>query len=276
MNSASKMLRTRSWLCNFIVSSEKTFEGLFDVAGEQQAAGQVVRAFDIDMTELLPLLPLEQVREFHRVLEAFYGKAGRELIRLLIDIGDLDQRHMRALRHLYDGEDGKIQTAASAFATLIVVGEIMDIDTSVVDDAFAQWRTEDIDQALNDCFQSAERMLDFIEAKKGVTIRKLIADEDIDPEFGDDEVEQGYSSRDKDGWCEGNDIFLRSAVAAKFADGIKKERFYDWLVEKKVMDEPKVWKDGNYLKKRYTRRISKIGTSAIRIDFERLCVVIGR
>ena len=275
MNSASKMLRTRGWLCNFIVSSEKTIEGLFDVAGEQQAAGQVIRAFDIDMAYLLPNLPLEQVQQFHRNLEAFYGTAGRELIRRLIDIDDLPERHMRALHHLYDGEDGKIQAAAFAFAILIVVGEIMEIDTSVVDEAFTQWLTEDVDQALDDCFQCAETMLDFIEAKKGVTIRKLIQEDELDPEF-DDEAEETPSSRDRDGWYEGDDIYLRAAVAGKFADGIKRERFYDWLIEKGIMDKPRFWKDGKNLKRRYTRRVPRTGTSAICIKFDVVCVEAGR
>ncbi len=158
-----------TWLVNALVCGEKTAEGIFDAAGVTQAAGQVIRWIDIDADPLLPVLPLNDVWAFTEAISKHYGTAGPTLVRRIVDKGEDEIRRLYedALKALYQGEDSKVQRAAMSFATLVVAGEVMDIETRVVREAWERWLAEGVDKALDDFHQMGVGMLEFIDAKRG-------------------------------------------------------------------------------------------------------------
>lgn len=226
MKSNAEMQRHRFWQVNTFVSSEKTVEDLFDASDETQAAGQVIRFIDIDGSELLPDLPWDQVREFETALLTYYGTVGPEFIRRIMD-DNLTERHRAALQALYNGEDGRIQRAASGFALLSVAGEVMGIDTAVVKDSFDRWMAEDVVNALNDNFQIAKKIHNFIDPRLNNSIVR-IADE---PDEWDTSGEAGSTYQKRDGWFDDTYVYLLPDVVDKLREGYGRNKFYKWFKE---------------------------------------------
>lgn len=112
MKSNGELQRRKHWHVNTLVSSEKTIEGMHDASDDTQAAGQVVRAIDVDGGPLLPDLPIDEVHEFERALLDCYGVAGPEFVRRLIRLGDDAVRALwtAAAKDLYAGSDNRIST----------------------------------------------------------------------------------------------------------------------------------------------------------------------
>ena len=155
----------------------------FDAAGVAQAAGQVIRWIDVDADPLLPILPLDEIWALTVVIDKHYGTAGPELVGRIVKMGedDVRRRYKDALSALYDGDDSKLERAAASFATLVVAGKIMDIETEVVREVWERWLKEDVDKALDDFHQMAVGILDFIDARRGSSIVEL-EEPDLDDE----------------------------------------------------------------------------------------------
>lgn len=271
MNSNAKMQRRRSWLLNCIMSSEKSVEGIFESMEQQQAAGMVTRLVDIDMTPWLPIIDMAAVTEFEATLRLHHGTAGPEFVRRVADMVDLKDRHRRAADALYAGDDPKLGRAANAFAQLKVVGEIMGIDTVVVDQVWVQWSGE-VREAFDDDLQIGRAVLSFIDRNRRVSIMQLAEEKEDggDSPFGQDEGEVGNSYKERDGWFDGDYVYLRVEALAKIMDGFGKARFYGWLHERGVLHRP-VKGD------KWTVRVPNLPhrPSALRFDTERLRVVLG-
>lgn len=239
MKSNAEMQRRRVWLTNAFISSEKTAEGIFDAAGKAQAAGQVVRFIDIDGAPLLPQLPWQEVSAFEDALACNYGTAGPEFVRRIMDMGDLKERHVRAVHSIYSGEDGRLRRAAAGFAMLALAGEIMEIETAVVKEAFDRWIGEGVANALDDGHQTAKRILDFIDREMRASIIEIAEERDDEGEDAFDDLntsgEVGNSYRARAGWYEGDDVYLLPSTVDKLREGISKTAFYEWLRERQII-----------------------------------------
>ncbi|SOC15526.1 hypothetical protein [Rhodobacter maris] len=153
------------------------------------------------MTPWLPIIAGDAVNEFEAVLRLHYGTAGPEFVRRVAGMVDLKERHARAARALYAGDDPKLGRAANAFAQLKLTGEIMGIDTAVVDQVWAQWSSE-VREVFDDDLRIGRAVLAFIERNLRVSIMQLAegdGDDDGSP-FGQDEGEIGNSYKERDGW----------------------------------------------------------------------------
>lgn len=273
MKSNAEMQRRRRWLLNCIMSSEKSVEGIFEAMEQQQAAGMVTRLVDIDMTEWLPIIDGGAVNEFEATLMLHYGTAGPEFVRRVAGMTDLKERHVRAAAALYAGDDPKLGRAARVFAQLKIVGEVMGIDTAVVDQVWAQWSGE-VREAFDDDLQIGRAVLSFIDRNRRVSIMQLAEEKDDGgdgiPDHWREEGEVGNSYKERDGWFDGDHVYLRVEALAKIMDGFGKARFYGWLHEQGVLHRP-VKGD------KWTVRVPKLAhrPSALRFDTERLRVVLG-
>lgn len=272
MKSNSEMQRRRRWLLNCIMSSEKSVEGIFEAMEQQQAAGMVTRLVDIDMTPWLPTIAGEAINEFEATLMLHYGTAGPEFVRRVAGMTDLKERHVRAAAALYSGDDPKLFRASRVFAQLKIVGEIMGIDTAVVDAIWAQWSGE-VREAFDDDLQIGRAVLSFIERNLRNSIVQLAEEKDDggDDPFGQNEGEVGNSYKERDGWFDGDHVYLRVEALAKIMDGFGKARFYGWLHERGVLHKgnPKSDKWTIYVPRLTPRR------TALRIDMDRLQEVLG-
>lgn len=270
MKSNAEMHRRRRWLLNCIMSSEKSVEGIFEAMEQQQAAGMVTRLIDFDARDWLPILSGEEVRQFEEAVVRFYGTAGPEFVRRVAHMDDLIERHSRAASALYSGEDPKLFRAARVFAQLIVVGEIMGIDTKVVTEVWAAWSGDVID-AFDDDFQIGHSVLSFIERNLRVSILRLADEKDEDDPFGGHEGEVGNSYKERDGWFDDDHVYLRVEALAKIRDGFGKARFYGWLHENGVLMKQRADAD------RWTQYVPKLRPrrTALKIDLERLREVVG-
>jgi len=224
MKSNAEMQRRRRWLLNCVMSSEKSVEGIFEAMEQTQAAGMITRLVDLDMTQWLPIIDMLAVTEFEATLRLHYGTAGPEFVRRVAGMVDLKDRHRRAAETLYAGADPKLGRAANAFAQLKLVGEIMGIGTTVVDQVWAQWSSE-VREAFDDDLQIGRAVLSFIERNMRVSIMQLAeaADED-DPFAKEGEVDNSYKERA--GWFDDQHIYLRTEALAKIMDGFGKARLY--------------------------------------------------
>lgn len=271
MKSNAEMQRRRRWLLNCIMSSEKSVEGIFEAMEQQQAAGMVTRLVDIDMTPWLPIIAGDAVNEFEAMLRLHYGTAGPEFVRRVAGMVDLKERHARAARALYAGDDPKLGSAANAFAQLKLTGEIMGIDTAVVDQVWAQWSSE-VREVFDDDLQIGRAVLAFIERNLRVSIMQL-AEEDGDDDgspFGQDEGEIGNSYKERDGWFDSEFVYLRAEAMAKVMDGFGRARLYGWLYDRGVLHRRgKGDKWTVYVPRLNPRR------TALRIDLARLQDVVG-
>jgi len=271
MKSNAEMQRRRRWLLNCIMSSEKSVEGIFEAMEQQQAAGMVTRLVDIDMTPWLPIIAGDAVNEFEAVLRLHYGTAGPEFVRRVAGMVDLKERHGRAARALYAGDDPKLGRAANAFAQLKLTGEIMGIDTAVVDQVWAQWSSE-VREVFDDDLQIGRAVLAFIERNLRVSIMQLAEEDDDDDgsPFGQDEGEIGNSYKERDGWFDSEFVYLRAEAMAKIMDGFGRARLYGWLYDRGVLHRPA---KGD----KWTVRVPRLAhrPSALRIDLTRLQDVVG-
>lgn len=101
----------------------------------------MLRWFDIDADPLLVgyELPEADLMAFHDALHEHFGTAGSELVRWVIAGCDVRGAFVEAKASLYKGEDTRLQRAASSFATLIVAGQVMEIETGVVKEVWDRW-----------------------------------------------------------------------------------------------------------------------------------------
>lgn len=234
MKSNADMIRQRNWLLNTLTSSEKTIEDLFDAEGQHQAAGQVVRFIDVRAEPLLPVLSLDDVKRFERALFDSYGVAGPEFVRRLIAMPDGEAYRLwgDATRTLYAGADARIERAAAGFALLIVAGRIMEIETDVVEQAFADWLATGVEAALDDNLMILRAIRDHVDANLGSSILPLSHEDDEWDQTG----EAGSSYRAREGWFSGEDdcmrIYLLQPVLNRLRDGHGRNAFYDYLKER--------------------------------------------
>lgn len=271
MKSNAEMQRRRRWLLNCIMSSEKSVEGIFEAMEQQQAAGMVTRLVDIDMTDWLPIIDGAAVNEFEATLLLQYGTAGPEFVRRVAGMTDLKERHGRITDALYGGDDPKLGRVARVFAQLKLVGEIMGIETTVVDQVWAAWASE-VREAFDDDLQIGRAVLSFIERNLRVSIMQLADDEDDDggSPFDQAEGEVGNSYKERDGWFDKEFVYLRAEAMAKIMDGFGRVRLYNWLHMRGVLHRPT---KGD----KWTVRVPKLAhrPSALRIDLDRLQDVVG-
>lgn len=238
MKSNADMIRQRNWLLNTLTSSEKTVEDLFDAEGEHQAAGQVVRFIDVQAEPLLPDLPLDDVKRFERALFDCYGVAGPEFMRRLMGLPDGEAYRMwgEATRALYDGSDSRIERAAGGFALLIVAGQIIEIETDVVRQAFSEWLATGVEAALDDNLMILRSIRDHVDANQGSSILPLSPEDDDWDQTG----EAGSSYRAREGWFTGEGdgmrIYLLPQVLNRLRDGHGRNAFYDWLKERGLIE----------------------------------------
>jgi hypothetical protein len=157
------------------------------------------------------------------------------------------------------------------FGQLKLVGEIMGIGATVVDDVWAVWSDEVVD-AFDDDLQIGRDLLRFIEARMGSSIIELWSDDDEDvPTFGDDDEggEKGNSYQKRDGWYDDDFVYLRLDPLALIMQGHGKAAFYEWLRSKGIIAPTVRDRWTVYVPKLMPRR------TALRIDLARLQDVVG-
>ena len=271
MKSNSDQQRVRRWLCNSLLSSEKSVEAIFDALEEKQAAGMVTRLVDIDMRQWLPIIDGGAVNEFEATLMLHYGTAGPEFVRRVAGMVDLKERHVRAAAALYGGDDPKLGRAARVFAQLKIVGEIMGIDTAVVDQVWAQW-SEDVVEAFDDDFQIGKAVLTFIERNRRVSIIELAKEKNGDePDWGEVQGEVGHSYKERDGWFEDEFVYLRVEALSKLCKGFSRMQAYQWMQGNGVLHKVNPKAD------RWTVYVPRLEprVTALRIDTDRLRHILG-
>ena len=260
-----------TWLVNTLVCGEKTVEGIFDAAGVAQAAGQVIRWIDVDADPLLPILPLDEIWALTDVIDKHYGTAGPELVGRIVKMGedDVRRRYKDALSALYDGDDSKLERAAASFATLVVAGKIMDIETEVVREVWERWLKEDVDKALDDFHQMAVGILDFIDARRGSSIVEL-EEPDLDDEARwEQQSGEKHSYQARDGWhhivdergTEREYCYLTSKTMKVLFNGMGAQKCYGWLCDRAIVAK-RQGQSGYTMKVPVLRR----SASAVRID----------
>ncbi|MDV7271941.1 hypothetical protein RYZ20_13655 [Thioclava sp. A2] len=261
MKSNAEMRKVRHWLCNAAMSSEKTVEGIFAEMDEAQAGGMILRLIDQDMNPFLPHIGAEDVRAFEDAVARCYGVAGPEFVRRLMDIddGDLRARHRAALLDLYAGGDSRLERAAASYAQLIVAGEIMGIDTTVVSDAWRAWLDGVVEaNVMDDHVGLARRIVDLIDAEMNAGIIRIGSAQDDDygnsDEVDDEVTERGYSSRTRLGWYDEERVYLASGTLDKMLRGFDKGAFCDWAVENGAMIRPQSDRRTGWIPKLTPRR----------------------
>lgn len=262
--------RLRNWLVNVIVSGEQTIEAMFEAAGIRQAGGQAVRAIDIAAEGLFPVINLEAVKKFEQAIMATYGVAGRVFIKQLrqIDKEALVERWDRATRDLYDGEDPRVQRIASGFAMLTVAGDIMEIETDVVRQAFDGVMEDGVMEKTDDCLQVAKDLMGHIGRNLGTSILPLRANDDFDG-FGVDDGLAAQSYKPRDGFYLENTIFLFPEVLDKIRGGLGKKVFNAWAREHSFM-KPRA-------NRGWTHKVPGVKPEAwaVWIELDRLREVVG-
>jgi hypothetical protein len=271
MKSNMDQVRRRRWLLNCLMSSEKSVEGLFETMDETQAAGMITRLIDFDARRWYPIIDIADVTAFEDAVRSYFGTAGPEFVRRIANMDDLNDRHRALSKDLYAGQDAKMLRVSRVFGQLKLVGEIMGIGATVVDDVWAVWSDEVVD-AFDDDLQIGRDLLRFIEARMGSSIIELWSDDDEDvPTFGDDDEggEKGNSYQKRDGWYDDDFVYLRLDPLALIMQGHGKAAFYEWLRSKGIIAPTVRDRWTVYVPKLMPRR------TALRIDLARLQDVVG-
>lgn len=249
MKSNADMQRQKRWRLNTFMSSEKTYEDIFAALGEHQAAGQIIRAIDVDGEALLPIIDRADLRRFESALLACYGVLGPAFVRKLVAIPEDRLRAMwdDATVALYSGDDQRIERVAAGFALLVVAGQIMEIDTGVAMVAFKAWEASGVHIALDDNSAILQEIVEFVDARLNATIIPLreVNDEDrgMEDSEGEDRAgttgEAGGSSRDRDGWYEngGEDrvVYLTSKTLKTLRQGHGTQAFNKFLMDNRLI-----------------------------------------
>lgn len=246
MKSNADMHRQRRWRLNTFMSSEKTLEDIFAALGEHQAAGQIIRAIDIEGEPLLPILDRADVQRFSDALIECYGVAGPAFVKRLVAMPEGTVRVMwdEATSSLYSGDDPRIERVAAGFALLLVAGKVMEIDTGVVFDAFNAWVESGVHIALDDNSAILKEIVDFVNARKNASILPLREPEEDEMELEDGAGEKrigsgeaGGSSRDRDGWFDAaaDMVYLMPSTLDKLRQGHGKQSFNKFLREHKLV-----------------------------------------
>ena len=242
MKSNSEMRKVKHWKCNALLSSEMSVEGIFAAMEEEQASGMILRLIDQHMGRFLPTLSLEQVKTFEDVVGRYYGTAGPEFVRRIMDMdeGDLRRRFDAHIRELYDGEDSRIERAAGSYAQMLLAAEIMGIDASVVREAWGDWVEEvEVSHVTDDHVNIARRIADFIDEHLNSSIIKIGAFKEDDYGAGDEDddvvSEKGFSSRDRDGWYDDEFVYITASRFDKLLGGHSRTSFCDWAVKHGAM-----------------------------------------
>lgn len=241
MKSNSEMRKVKHWKCNATMSSEMSVEALFAAMDEAQASGMVLRLIDQNLNRFLPSLPLDEVKGFEDAVSRYYGTAGPEFVRRIMGMDDLRARFDAHVSALYDGDDARIERAAGSYAQLMLAGEIMGIDTTVVVEAWGAWLEEvKASNVTDDHVGIARRIVDFVDERLNSSIIRIGSKhEDGYEDDDEDEVsERGYSSRDRDGWYDADNIYLTARCLDKLLGGFDKTTFCEVMVERGAMVKP--------------------------------------
>jgi hypothetical protein len=162
--------------------------------------------------------------------------------------------------------------AARVFAQLVLVGEIMGIETAVVEDVWAIWSGEVVD-VFDDNFQIGKAVLAFIEGKRRVSILELgkPAEPGDDAPFQQEDGEIGHSYKDRDGWFDEEIVYLRVEAMAKLCNGFTRTQAYQWLHKHGVLHKANPKAD------RWTVYVPRLmpRVTALKIDADRLRHILG-
>jgi len=271
-SSGGTMQRLREWRCNGLATSEKTIEGIFDSMKQQQATGQIVRALDIEGEMILPDIDRLDVKKTERAIARCYGVAGLEFVRRIMGRDDLHEVYDRLLLELYSGDDGSLQTVASTFALVKLVGEIMGEDTAFISDMFELWVLEAAG-VLKPFMAAGRAIIDHFDAERDRGIPEIVTADNstFDPEIPDDEGE-ARSFKTATGWWRREDdeavLYLLAPQFKVLIDGVGPNRFYTWLKDKGCMDT-RPGQGGNTV-----RVPGRDGTTALKLYADRLRRVV--
>lgn len=192
MDQKAKARRVRSWRLLTLSSGEVSIEDKIAERGKSLRGGQALRVADIyiDHKDLARDLP-QAAQQLKTAQAETYGTVGREYLKRLVELRNEKPKELAKLKADFAGmlqtireniKDARRARAAQRFALVTLGAELAqswgllpesyDV-RNIVRTVFSVWSTDTAKHTLNENFQAARRLLDFVETESGATIQHV-------------------------------------------------------------------------------------------------------
>ena len=198
MDQKAKARRVRSWRLLTLSSGEVSIEDKIAERGNNLRGGQALRIADvyIDHPQLTKDLP-EAAQQLKTAQAETYGTVGREYLNKLVELRNNKPDELAWVRAFFEKmlanirdniKDARRARAAQRFALVTLGAELAQFwgllpesynVREIVKTVFKVWSTDTAKITLDENFQAALRLADFIDTETGTTIQHVLKDNEL-------------------------------------------------------------------------------------------------